>query len=303
MAKNKVDISIIILNYNAGDFLLKCIQSIEQADLCGLKIEVIVVDNNSSDGSLEQLKTKDLRLVKNKKNIGFSAGNNVGVREASGKYVLFLNPDTVLSKNSLRETFDFMEENKSAGACSAYIRLSNGEIDESSHRGFPTPWNAFTHFSGLEKVFPKSRLFSGYTMGWLRGNKKIHEVESINGAYFFIRREAGEEVSWWDEDFFWYGDDLDFCYRLKKKGWRIFFLPHVNVIHYKGVTSGIKKHSQKISTASRETRIRSTKASVEAMKIFYKKHYLDKYPRFITAIVFLGMGILVKFRIVKMRLF
>lgn len=293
------DLSIIILNYNTKDFLLGCLQSVKESDLRGIKTEVIVVDNASTDGSEEAVAS--YQLIRNKKNLGFAGGNNVGVRKASGRYVLFLNPDTVLSKNVIREVFDFMEVHKDVAVASPRLELPNGELDEASHRGFPTPWNAFCHFSGLRNLFPNSRFFSGYTMGWLLGRKEPHEVDSVSGAFFFVRREAGEQVGWWDEDYFWYGDELDFCYRLKERGWRIFFVPgpDIKVLHYRGVASGIKGHSKGISTATRETRLRSARASIQAMRIFYKKHYIGKYPRFLTWLVFLGITVLEKIRVFK----
>lgn len=305
----KTDLSIIILNYNTKDFLLDCIQSIKEAHLSGIKTEIIVVDNASDDRSGETARESIKSItsttgitgfvIENRKNLGFAVGNNVGVIKATGRYVLFLNPDTVLSRGAIKAIFNFMERNKEVAVASPRLELLEGDIDEASHRGFPTPWNAFCHFSGISKVFPANKIFSGYTKGWLLDNKNPHEVDSVSGAFFFVRRKAAEEVSWWDEDYFWYGDELDFCYRLKKKGWKIFFLPQVKVLHYRGVASGIKGHSRDISTATRETRLRSTHASIEAMRIFYKKHYTDKYPFFITWLVFIGIWALENLRILK----
>lgn len=312
----RVDLSIIIVSYNTKDFLLGCLQSIKEADLRGISTEIVVVDNASTDGSVETAR-KSIKgimsatgitgfVIENKENLGFAAGNNIGVKKASGGYVLFLNPDTVLSENAIKEVFNFMEKHKDVAAASPKLELPNGQLDEASHRGFPSPWNAFCHFSGLRKVFPKNRLFAGYTMGWLLDNKEPHEVDSVSGAFFFVRREAGEEVGWWDEDYFWYGDELDFCYRLKEKdlsagrqGWKVFFLPQIKVLHYRGVASGIKGHSREISTATKETRLRSARASIQAMRIFYKKHYKDKYPFFMTWLVFAGMRLLENLRVLK----
>lgn len=300
----RLDLSVVILNYNTKDFLLECLQSIEEADLEGISTEVIVVDNASTDGSVTavgnfQFPVLSFQIIRNKKNMGFAAGNNVGVRKASGKYVLFLNPDTVISQNAIKEVFDFMEKHKDVAAASPKLELPTGQLDEASHRGFPTPWNAFCHFSGLRKLFPRSKFFAGYTMGWLLNNKEPHEVDSVSGAFFFVRRRAGEEVKWWDEDYFWYGDELDFCYRLKEKGWKIFFLPQIKILHYRGVASGIKGHTREISTATRETRLRSARASIQAMRIFYQKHYINKYPFFVTWLVFLGMRLLENLRVLK----
>lgn len=305
----KIDLSIVILNYNTKDFLLDCLQSIKEADLDGISTEIIVVDNASTDGSVETARESIKSItsttgitglaIENKKNLGFAAGNNVGVKKTSGRYVLFLNPDTVLSKDAIKEIFDFMERHRDVAVASPKLELPTGQLDEASHRGFPTPWNAFCHFSGLRKLFSRSKFFAGYTMGWLLDKKEPHEVDSVSGAFFFVRRKAGEEVSWWDEDYFWYGDELDFCYRLKEKRWKIFFLPQIKVLHYRGVASGIKGHSKEISTATRETRLRSARASIQAMRIFYKKHYMNEYPFFVTWLVFAGMWLLENLRVLK----
>jgi hypothetical protein len=191
----------------------------------------------------------------------------------------------------------FMEKHPQAGAASCYLRLFNGEIDEACHRGFPTPWRAFCYFSGLAKIFPRSRFFSGYTLGYLRDSPKPHEIDSCSGSFLLVRRKVGEQVGWWDEDYFWYGEDLDFCFRIKKAGWKIYFIPQVKIIHYRGVTSGIKKHSQGLSKASKKTRLRAALASTEAMRIFYRKHYSLKYPSFFRRMIFLAIGVLEKYRV------
>lgn len=307
----RVDLSIIIVSYSTKDFLLGCLQSIKEADLEEISAEIIVVDNASTDGTVDaisnfQFPFSNFQIIRNKENLGFAAGNNVGVKRASGRYVLFLNPDTVLSKNALKEVFNFVEKHEDIAVASPKLELPNGQLDEASHRGFPTPWNAFCHFSGLRKIFPKNRLFGGYTMGWLLDKREPHEVDAVSGAFFFVRREAGERVNWWDEDYFWYGDELDFCYRLKEKdlsagrqGWKVFFLPQIKVLHYRGVASGIKRHSKEISTATKETKLRSARASVQAMRIFYRKHYQDTYPFFVTWLVFGGMWLLENLRVLK----
>ena len=304
----KVDLSIIILNYNTKDFLVRCLQSIEAADLSGIETEVLVVDNNSADGSVEEVKNLKLKIksysskfkiIENSKNLGFSRGNNVGVKYARGRYVLFLNPDTVVSKDSLKVAYKFMEEHKEVGACTVRLELADGTLDDASHRGFPTPLNSLTHFLGLERVFPKSRIFARYTKGWLIDSKDPREIDSISGAFFFVRGQVGKELGWWDEDFFMFGEDLDFCYRLKLNGWQIVFIPWAKVLHFRGVASGIKGHSQGISTASSETRIKSARASTQAMRIFYKKHYMREYPKIVGLLVFLVIDVLEKWRVFK----
>jgi len=313
LVAKKPDLSIVILNYNSGNFLKKCLESVGGAEKNGFEYEVIVVDNASSDESknyLRNLKTSKslnpytaipLKLIFNKSNLGFAAGNNVGVKKANGRYILFLNPDTIVMPNTFREMIKFMDNNPRVGAATCRVELPSGQLDEACHRGFPTPWNAFCHFSGLEKLFPKRRIFAGYILGW-KSLDRIHEVDSGSGAFLIVRREVGDKLNWWDEDYFWYGEDLDFCYRIKKAGWKIYFVPKVKIIHYKGVSSGIRKESQKIAVVDEKTRIRAIKASTQAMRIFYKKHYFDKYPRFLTWLVLKGIDILEKIRLKKLSI-
>lgn len=298
----KPNLSIVILNYNTKDLLRDCLRSIEKANTDGFIFEVIVVDNASTDDSAEMVKKEfpKVKLIVSGQNLGFAKGNNLGIRQAKGRYILFLNPDTVTMPNTFKEMIKFVDSHPQTGAATCKVELPSGKLDEACHRGFPTPWNAFCHFSGLERIFPKSRLFAGYSLGWLSLNK-VHEIDSGAGAFLIVRKEAGDQIGWLDEDYFWYGEDLDFCYRIKKNGWKIYYVPKVKIIHYKGASSGIKKSSQKISTATKETKLRSAKMSTEVMRIFYQKHYQDKYPQIINWLVFQGINFLEKARLAKVK--
>ncbi|HYM65402.1 MAG TPA: glycosyltransferase family 2 protein, partial [Candidatus Sulfotelmatobacter sp.] len=128
----------------------------------------------------------------------------------------------------------------------------------------------------------------GYNLGYM-DLSKTHVIDALAGAFMIVRRKAGEEVGWWDEDYFFYGEDLDFCFMLKQKGWKVYYVPEVSILHYKGVSGGIKKDSQKITTASKETKKFATKWRFAAMRIFYKKHYEQKYPWIVTRLVYLGI--------------
>lgn len=299
---NTVKLSIIILNYNAKDFVIKALQSIEKAypkEMTTGSFEIIVVDNASTDGSLVALKEykkqkhkEALHIVDAKENGGFAKGNNTGVALAKGTYVLFLNPDTIVYPHTLTRMIDFMNSHPDAGAATCRVEIPSGDIDEASHRGFPTPWNAFTHFSGLEKLFPHSRLFAGYTRGW-ENLQSVHTVPAVVGAFLFVRREVGEKVGWWDEDYFFYGEDLQFCYDIWKVGYKIYYVPDVKILHYGGVSSGIKKHSQAITTANRKTKQKVQQWRFDAMRIFYKKNYQHHHP-VLSWLVLLGINMLHK---------
>jgi len=296
----KPSLSIIVLNYNTKELLGDCLKSIKKAKTDGFSIETIVVDNASTDGSAEMVKKEfpNIKLIESRKNIGFAAGNNLGIPQTKGRYVLFLNPDTKVFPDTLKVMVEFMDKNSRVGAATCRIELPSGKLDDACHRGFPTPWNAFAHFSGLAKLFPKSKLFAGYSLGYLPKNK-IHQIDSGCGAFLMVRRKAGEGIGWWDENYFWYGEDLDFCYRLKEKGWKIFFVPKVKIIHYKGAASGIKKEAKHVTTASRETKLRSARYSTQVMRVFYQKHYINQYPRIISWLVLGGVSLLEKFRLLK----
>lgn len=287
-----MDLSIIIVSYNTKEFLKGCIESIYKTTK-NIKFEIIVSDNNSTDGTVEvlkKLKTENFQLIENKQNLGFSKANNIGVKKASGRYLLFLNPDIVVYEKTLEGMVKFMDEHEDAGAATCKVIMPNGQIDDASHRGAPTPWNALTHFSGLSKLFGKTKLFGGYNLGYLDLNK-THEIEALAGAFMLVRRKAGADANWWDEDYFFYGEDLDFCYMLRQKGWKIYYVPEYSVLHYKGVSAGLKKVSKDITTASKETKIRSQRERFRAMRLLYKKHYEDKYPWLVTRLVYLGISL------------
>ena len=296
----KIELSIVILNYNTRDFLKQCLESTGKRQKGGYEIETIVVDNASNDDSSQMVEREfpDVKLIVNKRNLGFSAGNNKGVAQTRGEYLLFLNPDTIVPKETLKRMVDFMKTNPGMGAATCRVDLANGQLDEACHRGFPTPWRAFCHFSGLEKLFSNSRFFAGYTLGFLPLDK-VHEIDSGTGAFLLVRRKAGEAVNWWDEDYFWYGEDLDFCYKLKERGWKIFYNPEVKITHYKGISSGIKKHTAGISTATKETKKKAALASTQAMRIFYQKHYFSKYPKLISWLILWGVNFLERKRLAK----
>jgi len=285
-----MDLSIIIVSYNTKPVLPDCLKSIYENSV-DLNFEVIVVDNASKDKTADEiakLKYPNFQFIQNNQNLGFSKANNIGVKKSKGKYVLFLNPDTQIRKDTLLEMLKFMDETKTCGAATCKVELPNGKIDDASHRGFPTPWNSFTHFSGIANIFPSSKIFNGYNLGNL-DLEAVHEIDALAGAFMLVRREAGEDVGWWDEDYFFYGEDIDFCYMLKQKGWKIYYVPTVSILHLKGVSGGLKKVSKEITTADKETKTRATKARFNAMRIFYKKHYEQKYPWILTRLVYLGI--------------
>jgi len=298
-------LSIVILNYNSGKYLANCLTSL-QASITNYAFEVIVVDNNSTDSSAN-LRSKDfnlnLKIVKHKQNKGFSAGNNIGVRytNSGSKYLLFLNPDTIVNKNTVNEIINFFESdpNIDAATCKVILAKTN-KIQPECHRGFPTPWRSFCHFSNLEKLFPHSKLFSGYFQGHLNLSK-TQLIEACVGAFFMIKRSVGEILNWWNESYFFYGEDLDFCFRLKKQGYKLYYYPDCFITHFQGISSGIKSQTKKLSSANRTTKIMAAKASISAMRIFYQQNYYQNYSKLTKFIVSTGINILNLIRLFKAK--
>lgn len=274
------ELSIIILNYNVKEFLLNCLDSIFQSKGKLDKWQVIVVDNASSDGSVEEVREryKDIEILENSKNLGFAAGNNKAIPFVKAPVVLFLNPDTIVVGNAIQKTLEVLLSNPDLGAITCKVELGDGSLDYSCHRGFPTPWNSFAYFSGLAKLFPRSPIFAGYTATYL-DTSKPHEIDCLTGAFLMVRKIVGDQIGWWDSDYFFNGEDIEFCFSLKEKGWKIYYYPGEKIIHYKG--SSAKK-------VKPETIIHG----VSAMRIFYKKHYYKKYPPYLRDIVLWGIKLL-----------
>jgi GT2 family glycosyltransferase len=309
VASQKPELSVIILNYNSGGYLSKCLKSLCRSKLND-EVEVIVVDNKSTDQSFRQAQTVSstnrhltFKFKSLSSNIGFSRGNNQGVKliSPSSKLVLFLNPDTLVLPNTLQKSINFFHRHSNAAALTCRLILAlNHRLQPECHRGFPTPWRSLCYFSGLSKVFPKSSLFNGYFLGHLN-TQKTHRIEACVGAFLMVRRLVGENVGWWNEKYFFYGEDLDLCYKLHQKGHALYYYPYCKAYHYQGISSGIVSQSQKRSLASRETKIRSAKASTEAMRIFYQENLIKNYPILTRLIVLSGIKLLESLRVAKAK--
>lgn len=310
--KNNPILSVVILNYNAKDYLKKCLESISKSKLADYSIEIIIADNASTDDSFklaQSVKNKNSQINfifhANSGNIGFAAGNNeaVTVTDPNSKYVLFLNPDTTVEDDTFRKIIDFFEHHTEVDAATCnLILVVTGKTQPECHRGFPTPWNAFCHFFGfgLPKLFPKSKFFNGYFMGHL-DYSKVQKIDACVGAFIMMKRSVGQNINWWSEKYFMYGEDIDICWQIKQKGYSLYFFPGCKAYHYQGVSSGIIKHSQNIATKSRETKIRSAKATTNAMRIFYRENLIKNYPPFLQSFVWLGIDILEKYRVFKAK--
>ena len=258
-----MDLSIIIVNYNVKALLEQTILSVYKA-ITKLQVEIIVVDNQSADGSCEMILEKfpHVMLIANKDNRGFSKANNQGINIAKGRNVLLLNPDTVVSEDTLIKTVHFLDSNAHAGALGVKMIDGRGDFLPESKRGLPTPRVAFYKMTGLSKLFPKSKIFGVYHLSYLSENK-THPADILSGAFMMIKKEVLDKVGLLDETFFMYGEDIDLSYRILKAGYKNYYFADTTIIHYKGEST--KKHS-----------INYVKIFYQAMAIFARKHYSKK---------------------------
>lgn len=224
-----LDLSIIIVNYKTKDFLLDCLGTIYQGDV-PLTFEVWVIDNGSADGSVEVIKErfKKAKLIANKENLGFARASNIGLQRSRGRYALVLNPDTKFSSSIFLQLIQFMDTHPDVGAVSPKLLNPDGTLERSFFY-FPTLARQFFYLTHLTRLIPESvrRIFSPTIS---EDNKPV-EVDWFVGPCMMLRRQALDEVGLFDENLFMYSEDLDICYRLKKRGWKIFCLPGVEVIH------------------------------------------------------------------------
>jgi GT2 family glycosyltransferase len=310
--KNNPILSIVILYYNSGHYFEKCLDSLAKSQLGLYKIETIIVNNGAKDGiaKLAEKKFKENSIVNAKflyspVNLGFSTGNNFGVKHTNpqSKYVLFVNDDITFFKDTIYNMLNFLENNPQVDASTCYITLANsGKLAPETHRGFPTPWNTFWHFFGLgiPKLFPKSKIFHGY-LGDYKEYTQTQPIECCQGCFLMLKRSVGEKLNWWNEKYFFLGEDLDLCFKLKKNNFTLYFYPDAKIIHFHGISSGLKSHSDKLSSANQGTKIRSAVASTTAMRIFYQENLMSEYPQILHPLIFLGIKFLEIYRVFKAK--
>ncbi len=276
-------LTISIVNYNSGEYLINCLESLRKIN-SELEFDVIILDNDSSDESFIIAKNKfpQFEFIDNEDNLGFGKAHNIALKKAKTSYLLTLNPDCEVPPKTLKFIYDFMEENSDVGVATSKVEKADGTLDIASHRGFPTPRASFKYF------FLKDDKEYHLTD---RDMNETHEIDSAVGAFMFMRKEVLDKVGYFDEDYFLYGEDLDLCFRIKKAGFKVIYIPQVKVLHIKGVSSGIKKHSQNVSGANEKTKSLSTFYFYDTMKIFYKKHYAKNYPGIFNWFIYRGIDL------------
>ena len=266
-------LSVIIVNYNVKYFLEQALLSVRRAG-AGIEMETWVVDNNSVDESVAMVREKfpEVKLIANTDNPGFSVANNQAIAKCEGEYILLLNPDTVVNEDTFQTCIAFMDRHPDAGGLGVRMIDGSGAFLPESKRGFPSPWVAFAKTFGLARIFPKSRLFNQYHLGYL-DEQETHEVEVLAGAFMWLRKSVIDEIGGLDEAFFMYGEDIDLSYRIVQAGYKNYYLPSTTIIHYKGEST--KKGS-----------LNYVRTFYNAMIIFAQKHMGKQASLFVLMLQF-----------------
>lgn len=265
-------LSVIIVNYNVKYFLEQALHSVRKACF-GIAAEIFVVDNKSVDGSCEMIKRKfaEVILIENNENTGFSKANNQAIKQAKGEFILLLNPDTVVEEDCFKKVIAFMQNTPDAGSVGVKMIDGSGNFLPESKRGLPTPDVAFYKISGLASLFPKSKRFGKYHLGYLDKNK-THVVDVLAGAFMMLRKSVLDKIGLLDEDYFMYGEDIDLSYRISKSGFKNYYFPETTIIHYKG-------------ESTKKTSVNFVFTFYRAMIIFANKHYSQKHASSFAAII------------------
>ncbi len=272
-----MDLSILIVNYNTCQLTMECLRSIYLTET-QYRCEIILIDNASSDGSVQAIRRQfsHITLIENQENVGFAKANNQGIRQAQGRYILLLNSDTIVQPDTLDTMIRFMDDNPRVGASGCKVVLPDGSLDKACKRGFPTPSASFYYAFGFSRLFPDTPRYNQYQLGYLDPDQE-YPIDCLVGAFMMVRKEAVDQVGMLDEDFFMYGEDIDWCYRIKQAGWENYYYPRTSIIHYKGASSR-KKPFKIIYEFHR------------AMYLFHYKHYRHKYSTLLNVAVYAGIG-------------
>jgi len=277
MPQTPPDLTAVIVHFETPDLLARCLTALGATT--AVTLETIVVDNASAgfDAALVEGSLPGARLIRNSRNSGFAVAANQGLRVAAGRYLLLLNPDTIVEPGSLATMVGYMDANPDVGCSTAKLVMENGRLDLACRRMFPTPTRALYRISLLSRLFPRNRRFAQYNLTYLPEDREA-DIDSPCGAFMMVRSELRESVGLLDERYFMYGEDLDWAYRIKNAGWRVTYQPAAQAIHLK-------------RAASSSNRPRSIRAFHDAMRIFYREHYQSRYPRLLSWLIFRGIDV------------
>ncbi len=273
-------LSIVLCAYNDADYIRDCLDNLQTIrDRVDFPLEVIIKNQESPKDSSTIIREEYpwVNLIDGP-NVGLSVAYNLGWQQAKYDYVLFLGTDAFPSAPGLTSLMHYFDSHEDVGAGTCKLVLPSGDLDMDAHRAFPTPWVSVMRLLGLGKLFPKSVLFNAYFLPRAYMTQ-IHDIDVLISHFMFVRRSVLEAISGFDEDYFLYGEDVDICYRIKARGWRILYFPNCEVLHLKGASIGVRNTTRKVYKRPLASRVRVRKYSTQAMELFLRKHYLSKYPK------------------------
>ena len=285
-----MDLSIIIVNYRTYELTNQTINSVIET-VNYIDYEILVVDNDSNDGSLEQLmddfkKYSHITFIKNSHNDGFAVANNIAFKEAKGEYTLLLNSDVIVNNNTINQSLNYIKSHKNIGILGCKVVLPDGQLDKACRRSFPTFEVSFYRMSGLSKLFPNSPRFNRYNLSYLDENE-TYPVDCVVGAFMLINSDIMRQCGGLDESYFMYGEDIDLCYKVKELGYEVYYYGKYDIIHYKGASGKNKRLLYEF---------------YNSMEIFYDKHYKKENSKIINTITYLSIWSLYYFKLIILNI-
>ena len=282
-------LSIIIVNFNSCEYITKCLESILK-DTKEMETEIIVVDNSSADNSVAVIRKlyPQVLVIENPRNIGFAAANNIAIKKARGKYILVLNPDTIISTGTTIELLNFMTLHPEIGMLSPKLIRQDGSLDTACRRSFPTPFDIYFHLLGLDRLFPNSKLFAHYNLSYLNPSESC-EVDCVAGAFMLVRSAAVNMVGLMDERFFMYVEDIDWAHRFRLQGWQVYYYANREVLHYKHGSTNKEKNGM-------------LPEFYKALYQGYDKFYAQQTPTIFNWTMFFTLRIFLFFALISFRI-
>ncbi|MGE5293534.1 MAG: glycosyltransferase family 2 protein [Solirubrobacterales bacterium] len=274
--ENKSSLAIIIISFNVCKLLKECLESIYR-ETTRTRFEIWVIDNLSRDDSVRMLKESfpGVHLIENQENLGFTRANNQAIAKCQSDLVLLLNPDTLIQDGALDKMVQFMDEHPDVGVSGCRVLNPDGSLQLACRRSIPSPKVAFYRLSGLSRLFPNSKVMAKYNLTYLDPDKP-HEVDAVSGAFLLIRKQVVDRIGMLDETFWIFGEDIDWCIRAKKAGWKVMYYPDARILHYKGIGCG---------TNSRKT----SYEFYRAMYLFHRKHFAKDCSPITNGLIYIGI--------------
>ncbi len=272
----KATLSIVIISFNVQKLLQECIESIYR-ETTDIAPDIWVIDNHSRDRSVEMLKENfpELHLIENDENVGFTRANNQAIVQCQSDYILLLNPDTVIQDGALDKMIRYMEKHPDVGVSGCRLLNEDGSLQLACRRSIPSPGVAFFRLSGLSRLFPNSKRMAKYNLTYLDPDQP-HEVDAVSGAFLLIRKQVVDEIGGLDENFWIYGEDMDWCIRAKRAGWKVMYYPDASVLHYKGIGSSTNN-------------LKTSYEFYRAMYLFHRKHFAPDHCCVVNALIYAGI--------------